>query len=63
MSKMDKDDVIYGGDSAKVPVAKVNWTAVQSAVEQAVADDLARRGSSVRSTSQIGDALAALASG
>lgn len=39
MSKMDKDDVIYGGDSAKVPVAKVNWTAVQSAVEQAVGPD------------------------
>ncbi len=39
MPKMDKDDVIYGGDSAKVPVAKVNWTALQHALEQAVGPD------------------------
>ncbi len=39
MSKMDKATVIYGQDTAKVPVEKVNWDRLREAIEAAVGTD------------------------
>ena len=40
MSKMDKKTVIYGGDTEKVSVDKVNWSKVESAIQEACGEDV-----------------------